>query len=350
MMPPRPSPAATTSTSASLLARERHHALVLKNNTKLAASNLKVISRQEDNAPKALQKAAKRNARPGQPLIERHLNLQKWPRRKILDEKHTVVKASVRVLILILDPVCMWCRKQPSTTVDHVRPVNRGGTNSLLNLVGACVPCNSIKSDFMPQELGWILRLPQRAFVLPAHLGRQYSTDIKPPKQTAPKKPQIPVTAVPVPPKKTQLTPYLIGDFVPPPPGERAAMIARKAHTERTAKLQIAAARFLPPGTVLEKPAVLDVEQWPYITVPKRNTKSVSKAASLAIRARDPICVWCAKEPTTVVGKVVPPSRGGNNTVANMVGSCHDCQVTKAEFLPRELGWTLHMSVRAFEL
>src|SRR5690606_6740942 len=37
-----------------------------------------------------------------------------------------------------------------SATVDHVVPLDRGGRNSLDNLVIACKPCNSSKADKMP--------------------------------------------------------------------------------------------------------------------------------------------------------------------------------------------------------
>jgi HNH endonuclease len=46
-----------------------------------------------------------------------------------------------------------------SAIVDHVEPVAQGGQGLVLkNLVTACNPCNSIKSDFSLEQLGWELQ------------------------------------------------------------------------------------------------------------------------------------------------------------------------------------------------
>ena len=45
-----------------------------------------------------------------------------------------------------------------STTLDHVHPGGRGGSwSDRANLVAACWPCNSGKSDFTLEEIGWEL-------------------------------------------------------------------------------------------------------------------------------------------------------------------------------------------------
>lgn len=41
---------------------------------------------------------------------------------------------------------------------DHVLPVSRGGTGDIQNLVTTCYRCNTIKSTFLLEELGWQLR------------------------------------------------------------------------------------------------------------------------------------------------------------------------------------------------
>jgi 5-methylcytosine-specific restriction endonuclease McrA len=43
-------------------------------------------------------------------------------------------------------------RRKGAWTVDHMRPVSRGGTDHMNNLVPACVPCNSSKGDLRPRE------------------------------------------------------------------------------------------------------------------------------------------------------------------------------------------------------
>ena len=64
--------------------------------------------------------------------------------------------------VLALDPICCYCQKAKSVTVDHVIPRSKGGSNDLSNLVGCCYPCNQKKADMPPQEAGMILHLPDR--------------------------------------------------------------------------------------------------------------------------------------------------------------------------------------------
>ncbi|MEZ5381826.1 MAG: HNH endonuclease [Microthrixaceae bacterium] len=49
-------------------------------------------------------------------------------------------------------PVC----EQRATSVDHVIPRSRGGSDQTSNLVAACLPCNQLKGDRTPEELGWV--------------------------------------------------------------------------------------------------------------------------------------------------------------------------------------------------
>lgn len=43
---------------------------------------------------------------------------------------------------------CHYCG-QEATTVDHVIPISKGGTDEAQNMVAACNPCNSGKRDRM---------------------------------------------------------------------------------------------------------------------------------------------------------------------------------------------------------
>lgn len=61
----------------------------------------------------------------------------------------------MRDAILISEPTCVYCRKAPSATLDHIHPYSRGGQDTWLNLVGACQPCNQQKNDSTLEELGW---------------------------------------------------------------------------------------------------------------------------------------------------------------------------------------------------
>jgi 5-methylcytosine-specific restriction endonuclease McrA len=50
---------------------------------------------------------------------------------------------------------CQYCgEKKPvgELTLDHILPRSRGGDNSPVNVVTACVPCNNRKSDRTPAE------------------------------------------------------------------------------------------------------------------------------------------------------------------------------------------------------
>lgn len=66
--------------------------------------------------------------------------------------------------VRLLDPICRYCMKAPTTTADHVFPKSRGGSNRLVNLVGSCQPCNVAKADQTPKEAGMKLHLPLRFF------------------------------------------------------------------------------------------------------------------------------------------------------------------------------------------
>lgn len=90
-------------------------------------------------------------------------------------ERAGSVKQFMRDIIMLSDRICCYCLEAPSTTLDHIFPRARGGQNLYKNLVGACVPCNSTKSDFTPQEAGMILHRPKRfknANAVPSWHGR----------------------------------------------------------------------------------------------------------------------------------------------------------------------------------
>jgi hypothetical protein len=58
---------------------------------------------------------------------------------------------------------CVYCGRNMrndsrAICLDHVHPVNRGGTNQVNNLVVACKSCNAIKGDKLLEEIGFSLR------------------------------------------------------------------------------------------------------------------------------------------------------------------------------------------------
>jgi 5-methylcytosine-specific restriction endonuclease McrA len=61
---------------------------------------------------------------------------------------------------------CQYCGEKKSVaelTLDHILPRSRGGDNSPLNVVTACVPCNSRKGSRTPAEARMPLLTPQTA-------------------------------------------------------------------------------------------------------------------------------------------------------------------------------------------
>lgn len=53
----------------------------------------------------------------------------------------------LRLIVLNRDAwTCGYCGR-PATTVDHVTPKSRGGTDDEANLIAACLSCNSGKRD-----------------------------------------------------------------------------------------------------------------------------------------------------------------------------------------------------------
>jgi 5-methylcytosine-specific restriction endonuclease McrA len=56
---------------------------------------------------------------------------------------------------------CAYCSKS-ATTIDHVQPKSRGGTDSWENLVACCLRCNNKKGDKTLAEIGWALSVTPR--------------------------------------------------------------------------------------------------------------------------------------------------------------------------------------------
>lgn len=59
------------------------------------------------------------------------------------------IRRSTRLSIYMRDRfTCQWCELSfPVLTLDHVRPLSRGGTHCPSNLVTACLSCNSARQD-----------------------------------------------------------------------------------------------------------------------------------------------------------------------------------------------------------
>jgi len=70
---------------------------------------------------------------------------------------------------------CQYCYQrftERELTLDHVKPVVRGGKKTWENIVAACMRCNQKKSDRSPEEVGFkLLRAPHAPRWLPGMLG-----------------------------------------------------------------------------------------------------------------------------------------------------------------------------------
>ena len=63
--------------------------------------------------------------------------------------------SKIRLRILIRDGYCcQYCGSEDATTVDHVLPISKGGTDDPDNLVAACTRCNYSKGNRMGQFFG----------------------------------------------------------------------------------------------------------------------------------------------------------------------------------------------------
>ena len=61
---------------------------------------------------------------------------------------------------------CQYCGDKKGVaelTLDHILPRSRGGDNSPVNIVAACIPCNNRKSDRTPEEARMPLLTSQSA-------------------------------------------------------------------------------------------------------------------------------------------------------------------------------------------
>jgi len=52
----------------------------------------------------------------------------------------------MRHVVLVEEPVCRICGRKPSSQVDHIIPLCKGGTDSRDNLQGICFDCHEIKT------------------------------------------------------------------------------------------------------------------------------------------------------------------------------------------------------------
>lgn len=82
-------------------------------------------------------------------------------------------KARYRIKQLEIDNSCFYCGtplNRWTSTLDHLVPKSKGGTNNRKNLVVCCVPCNTKKADLSVEEFMELFDFV-RQFLLKNRLG-----------------------------------------------------------------------------------------------------------------------------------------------------------------------------------
>lgn len=68
--------------------------------------------------------------------------------------RRTRIRFTRRRIMMRDNHRCVYCGSTRKLTIDHVLPRSRGGKNTYLNCVTACVKCNQSKGDKTPEEWG----------------------------------------------------------------------------------------------------------------------------------------------------------------------------------------------------
>lgn len=121
--------------------------------------------------------------------------LQKWLRRPKGWKGYVVTREEVEAIAMhtfhpggsVYDPRrresivfsktdghCGYCWDKPATTVDHIVPSSRGGSNAYVNVIGACFDCNNEKAAMSLEEFRRKRRV--KAFPFETYEKRNTST------------------------------------------------------------------------------------------------------------------------------------------------------------------------------
>lgn len=99
---------------------------------------------------------------------------------------------------------------------------------------------------------------------------------------------------------------------------------------------------------VLEREKTLS-DKYPKLPPGLRVSSGPGTKTRKKVRNRDELCCWCKKNRATTVDHIFPISRGGKNTLRNLVGSCQPCNAFKGDNLPKEIGMKLFVPLRFFD-
>jgi 5-methylcytosine-specific restriction endonuclease McrA len=98
-------------------------------------------------------------------LLQRYVRTQR--RRSVLVSRRGVLRRDGHR--------CGYCQAAAST-IDHILPRSRGGTDSWENLTACCLRCNGAKGNRTPEEMGWRLVARPQAPMGPAWALRGVDT------------------------------------------------------------------------------------------------------------------------------------------------------------------------------
>lgn len=97
------------------------------------------------------------------------------------------------------------------------------------------------------------------------------------------------------------------------------------------------------PSTTLPHPVVIRLVA--YVRVPRFTSRRITRRA---LFARDlHACQYCGSRARLTLDHVVPRSRGGASSWANVVTACSPCNLKKSDRLPHEAGMPLRRPPRA---
>ncbi|WP_353963743.1 HNH endonuclease [Streptomyces sp. NBC_00237] len=95
----------------------------------------------------ALEKErARSRARYAEDPEYRARKLKATQKRRLFYQRGDLTEVQWEALISLYGGLCAYCC-QPAEVIDHIVPMNHGGTHSVDNVVPACSPCNLAKGD-----------------------------------------------------------------------------------------------------------------------------------------------------------------------------------------------------------
>lgn len=122
---------------------------------KWSRQNDKEYSKRPEVRKKRYARQAEEERTPGTPRYfrKRARNLRKYAERKGVDVSHGVSRAGLAGKFELWGGRCWLCKVELDVTTltwDHVRPLSKGGIDTLSNLRPCCMSCNSKKGNKWP--------------------------------------------------------------------------------------------------------------------------------------------------------------------------------------------------------